>query len=123
MKRFVAQFAIGVFMLSAIPARAANKDWKEKFEKVSDEYFDQVYFHYAPTNGTLVGYHQYDAQLEDYSRKNIDAEIAALKVFEKRVEAIQPDAAAADFVPRTDREIVLSNIRSQLLTLEVIRPW
>jgi uncharacterized protein (DUF885 family) len=110
-------------MLSAIPVYAANENWKRQFEKVSDEYFDQVYFHYAPTNGTLAGYHQYDAQLEDYSRKNIDSEIAALKVFEKRVEAIQPDAAAADFVPRTDREIVLANIRSQLLTLETIRPW
>jgi uncharacterized protein (DUF885 family) len=46
-----------------------------------------------------------------------------LKVFEKRVAAIHPDAAAADFVPRSDREIVLANIRSQLLTLETIRPW
>ncbi len=27
------------------------------------------------------------------------------------------------FVPRSDREIVLSNIRSRLLTLETIRPW
>ena len=104
-------------MLSAIPVHAANRNWKQQFEKVSNEYFDQVYFRYAPTNGTLAGYHQYDAQLEDYSRTNIDAEIAALKVFEKRLEAIHPDAAAADFVPRTDREIVLANIRSQLLTL------
>ena len=63
MKKFVAQFAIGACMLSAIPVSAANKNWKQQFEKVSDEYFDQVYFHYAPTNGTLVGYHQYDAQL------------------------------------------------------------
>ena len=39
----------------------------------------------------MAGYHQYDAQLEDYSRKNIDAEIAALKSFEKRIEAIHPD--------------------------------
>ncbi len=31
--------------------------------------------------------------------------------------------ATADFVPRSDREIVLGNIRSQLLTLETIRPW
>jgi uncharacterized protein (DUF885 family) len=82
-----------------------------------------VYFHYSPTSGTQVGYHQYDGQLEDYSRKNIDAEIAALKSIEKRLEAIHPDAAAADFVPRSDREIVLSNIRSTLLTLETIRPW
>ena len=110
-------------MCSAITAYAAQENWKQKFEKASDAYFDQVYFHYGPTNGTLVGYHQFDGQLEDYSRKNVDAEIAALKSFEKRIEAIHPDDAAADFVARSDREIVLSNIRSQLLTLETIRPW
>ena len=70
-----------------------------------------------------MGYHQYDTKLEDYSRKSIDAEIAALKNFEQRIEAIQPGNVAADFVPRSDREIVLGNIRSQLLTLETIRPW
>ena len=110
-------------MSSAIIAQAENETWKQQFEKVSNEYFDQVYFHYGPTTGTLAGYHQYDTQLENYSRKNIDAEIAALRSFEKRIEAIHPDGAVADFVPRSDREIVLSNIRSQLLTLEVIRPW
>ena len=110
-------------MCASTIAHAANGDWKAQFEKVSDEYFDQVYFHYSPTSGTLVGYHQYDAQLEDYSRSNIDAEIAALKRFEGRIEGIHPDDATADFVPRSDREIVLANIRSQLLTLETIRPW
>ena len=110
-------------MSPAIPSHAANEDWKQQFEKVSNEYLDEVYFHYAPTGGTLVGYHQYDAQLEDYSRKNIDAEIVVLKDFEKRIEAIHPDAAPADLVPRTDREMVLASIRSELLTLETIRPW
>ncbi len=110
-------------MTASINVHAAGENWKQQFEKASDEFFDQVYFHYSPTNGTQVGYHQYDAQLEDYSRKNINAEIAALKQFEKRIEAIHPDDAASDFVPRSDREIVLSNIRSELLTLEVIRPW
>ncbi|MGA2890009.1 MAG: DUF885 domain-containing protein [Terracidiphilus sp.] len=123
MKKIIAHLAVGVWMASAISANAANQNWKQQFEKLSDEYFDQVYFHYAPTQGTLAGYHQYDAQLEDYSRKNIEAQIAALKSLEKRIEAIRPDVAAADFVPRTDREIVLSNIHSQLLTLETIRPW
>jgi len=110
-------------MSAGIFASAAAENWKQQFAKVSDEYFDQVYFYYAPTNGTMVGYHQFDGQLEDYSRKNIDAEVAALKVYEKRIEAIQPDAAAGDFVPRSDREMVLANIQSQLLTLETIRPW
>jgi len=115
--------ATGVYMATAITAYAEKQDWKQQFERVSNEYFDTVYFHYAPSQGTQVGYHQYDAQLEDYSHKNIDAEIAALKSFEARIEAIHPAADAADFVPRSDREIVLSNIRSALLTLETIRPW
>src|ERR1035438_3422470 len=123
MKKFVARFAIGVLMAVPITSQAEKETWKHQFEKVSNEYFDQVYFHYAPTQGTLVGYHQYDPQLEEYSHKNIDAEIAALKVFEKRIEAIHPDSSAEDFVPRSDREIVLSTIRSELLTLETIRPW
>ena len=104
-------------------AQAATPDWKSQFARVSDEYFDQVYFRYAPSGGTMTGYHQYDSQLEDFSRKAIDAEIAALHQFESRIEAIKPDDSAADFVPRSDREIVLANIRSQLLTLETIRPW
>src|SRR5579863_9111483 len=112
--------AIGALMFSAIGAHAATPDWKQQFSKVSDEYFDQVYFRYAPTNGTMVGYHQYDAQLEDFSRPTIDAEIAALKSFAERIEAIVPDNSPADFVPPSDREIVLSNIRSQLLTLQTI---
>jgi uncharacterized protein (DUF885 family) len=123
MKKLAVLLALGVLMTSATSVRAANEDWKQQFQKASDDYFDQVYFHYGPTNGTLVGYHQYDTQLENYSRKNIDAEIAALKGFEKRIEAIHPDPDAASFVPRSDREIVLSNIRSTLLTLETIRPW
>jgi uncharacterized protein (DUF885 family) len=123
MTRAAALLAVGVFVFTGIAARAATENWKQQFAKASDEYFDQVYFHYGPTNGTQVGYHQYDGQLEDYSRKNIDAEVAALKTFERRIEAITPDTAAADFEPRSDREIVLSNIRSQLLTLETIRPW
>ncbi len=108
-------------MLSAITARAAKETWKQQFQTVSDEYLDQVYFHFAPTNGTLAGYHQYDTQFEDFSRKSIDAEITALKVFEKRVEAIHSDPAA--LTTRGDREMVLGNIRSTLLTLETIRPW
>jgi len=110
-------------MTSAMTGYAANENWKQQFQKVSDEYLDQVYFHFDPASGTLAGYHQYDTQLADESRKNIDAEIAALKSFEKRIEAIHGDAAALDLTTRGDREVVLSNIRSQLLTLEVIRPW
>ncbi len=123
MKRSTLFVIVLICMSTIAKSRAATPDWKNLFAKASDEYFDQMYFHYAPSTGTMVGLHQYDAQLEDFSRPAIDAEIAALKSFEQQIEAIVPDDSRADFVPRSDREIVLSNIHSQLLTLETIRPW
>jgi uncharacterized protein (DUF885 family) len=123
MKKIFALVVLGVCMSSAIMAYGAKETWQQQFQKVSDEYLDQVYLRYQPTQGTQAGYHQYDTQLEDYSRKSVDAEIAALKSYEKGIEAIRPGTGAADFVPRSDREIVLSTIHSRLLTLETIRPW
>jgi uncharacterized protein (DUF885 family) len=123
MKNAVTLLAMGVCMSSAITARSTSETWKQQFEKLSNDYLDQVYLRYQPTVGTQAGYHQYDTQLEDYSRKSIAPEIRSLKSFEKRISAIHADDGAADFVPRSDREIVLANIRSRLLTLETIRPW
>ena len=123
MKHFATLLALGVTMSTSVAAHAANDAAMRQFAQVSDEFFDQVYFHYAPTTGTLVGYHQYDTQLEDLSRKTIDEQIAALKSFEKRVEAVPGDADSLDLTTRGDREILLGTIRSNLLTLETIRPW
>jgi len=86
-----------------------------------DQYFDQVYFKFAPTAGTSAGLHQYDTQLEDYSRAGVDRNIAALREFEKRVEGF--DGKSLSETEAADRESVLSNIRGALLTLETIRPW
>lgn len=110
-------------MLGTMAAHAASPNWQQQLAQATDDYFNQVYFRYAPSTATVNGFHQYDGQLEDSSRPAVDTEIAALKSFERRLEAIQPDASPAAFVPRTDREILLANIRSQLLTLETIRPW
>ncbi len=122
MKEAFATIALGVLMFSSA-ARAANDAAIRQFQQVSDEYFDQVYFHYAPTVGTSVGYHQYDSQLEDFSRKNIESEIVALKGFEKRIQAIPGDSESLDLTTRGDREMALGNIRSMLLALETIRMW
>jgi uncharacterized protein (DUF885 family) len=115
-----AALALGVCMSTGLTANA-NSSARQQFQKLSDEFFDQLYFPYQPTVGTLAGYHQYDAQLEDYSRKTIDAEVTALRSFESRIAAISPESL--DQMTRGDRAVVLGNIRSTLLTLETIRPW
>lgn len=119
MKKLTATLALGACMTTL--AAHAETNWKQNFQKLSDDYFDQVYFAYSPTSGTLAGYHQYDTKLEKMDRAALDAEAAALHAYEKKVETIPADQL--DQVTRGDRSLVLGNIRSQLLTLELIRPW
>ena len=102
-------------------AASSDKNAQQQFQHVSDEYFDQVYYPYQPTAGTVAGYHQYDSKIEDLASNSIDAEVAALDSFEKRISKVP--AASLDQTTRADREIVLNQIRSRRLTLHTIRPW
>jgi uncharacterized protein (DUF885 family) len=118
------KLAITLALLTPLsaPAQHLSADGApQTFSFLSGQYFSDVYFHFAPTTATSAGLHQYDTQLEDYSAANIQREIAALHTYEKKVEAIDPSALDASIAG--DREILLNNIRSQLLTLEIIRPW
>jgi uncharacterized protein (DUF885 family) len=119
-----AALAIGAATVIALPAANAQHisadGAPQTFSYLADQYFTDVYFHFSPTSGTSAGLHQYDTQLEDYSAANIQKEIAALHTYEKKVAAIDPSALDASVAG--DRDILLNSIRSQLLTLEVIRP-
>jgi uncharacterized protein (DUF885 family) len=93
----------------------------QTFNYLSNQFFSEVYFKYSPTSGTSAGLHQYDSQLEDYSAAAVEQEVAALRGFEKKVAAL--DASALDAPVAADRDILLNNIHSELLSLEVIRGW
>lgn len=93
----------------------------QTFHFLADHFFANVYFKYSPTSGTQAGLHQYDTQLEDFAPATIQAEIAALHTYEKKLTAIDPGALDAPVAG--DRDILLSNVRSELLSLETIRGW
>jgi len=92
-----------------------------EFHKLADRFFDEVVFRYDPVQATQAGFHQYDAMLASGSRAEIEAQTAALHKFEKEVESF--DARGLTPPAAADRELVLAQIRGQLLTLEVVRPW
>jgi len=92
-----------------------------ELRQLADEYFDQVYFRYSPTNGTLQGLHQYDTQLEDYSRAGVARETADLERFESKFAAVP--AGQLDLTSQGDLQLLLGNIHSTLLTLNTIRLW
>ncbi len=92
-----------------------------ELRQLADEYFDQVYFRYSPANGTLQGLHQYDTQLEDYSRAGVARETADLERFESKFAAVP--AAQLDLTSQGDLQLLLGNIHSTLLSLNTIRLW
>jgi uncharacterized protein (DUF885 family) len=126
-KQFFKMTAVlaGIFVAasaSGMQAQNVSADGAmQTFGYISDQFFSDVYFKFAPTNGTENGLHQYDTQLEDYSAAGVARQVAALHEYEKKIEAIDPTALDAPIA--ADREILLNNIKSELLTLEVIRGW
>ncbi len=92
-----------------------------KFRALADQYFSDAVFRFGPTGATQVGFHQYDAKLEDYSRAGYEAEAAALHEFEQKFDAF-PEAGL-DESTQGDLAIVRDNIRGDLLELETIRGW
>ncbi|HLK07978.1 MAG TPA: DUF885 family protein, partial [Candidatus Angelobacter sp.] len=92
---------------------------------MADRYFDEYYFKYNPSAGTAAGFHQYDDQLEDYSRASIDKQIALLKKFKaefaaRSLPATATDAEVAEWI---DLNLVINDINGHLLALENIRGW
>ena len=92
-----------------------------KFRSLAADYFEQVYFGFSPTAGTQAGLHQYDAKLEDYSRAEVDHEIADLNKFATKFDELSD--AGLDEGTRGDLTMVRNNIRGSLLELQTIRPW
>jgi len=79
-----------------------------------DRFFDDVYFKFNPTQGTATGFHQYDTQLEDYSKAGVDANRKALHRAERQFAALPGDP---------DRDLILNSIRAALLDIEKVRSW
>jgi hypothetical protein len=120
--RFLFFFLLFVPLLHAqskpAPAKGAQST---DFAALADRYFDEYYFKFYPTQGTSAGFHQYDNQLEDYSRASIDRQIAVLKKFKTEFSSISQIKPGEE--QWVDLNLILENINSTLLALEQIRSW
>jgi uncharacterized protein (DUF885 family) len=112
-------FAIATLAISISQLCLAQKP--ERFTKLADEFFDQVYFKFNPTQGTAAGLHQYDAQLENFTKAGIDQQVAALKQYRDKFTAEKTDGWPQERI--ADRELIISYINGSLLELESIRQW
>jgi uncharacterized protein (DUF885 family) len=113
-------FALVGIVGTATLAQHHNTSVTTGFNRLVDDYFD-FYFQAHPTEGTAAGFHQYDSKLEDFSRAAVNAEIAGLKKFQKKFNAV--DRAQLSETAAGDLDFLKSSIQSQLLEFENIQMW
>ncbi len=103
-----------------LPAYARAGEADELFAKFVDDYF-AAYFRHAPSAGTAAGLHDYDDKLEDMSKPHIDARLAEVKAFQKRLEGV--DTKALSFDNAIDAAVLDGQMKAEVLDVEVLKTW
>jgi uncharacterized protein (DUF885 family) len=108
----------GSAIASSTTAHAIHSsvDW----DKLVDEFFAE-YFDFHPSLGTYAGLHQYDSNLEDYSRQGIEKEAAFANHYIECLENFRPDLLSSG--QQQDRRFVISQLKARLLQLQAVRSW
>jgi len=109
--------AISMQAQVSAPERRGSGNW----DALVDRYFNEAVFPFNPSQATEAGIHNFDNSLEDYASDTIQKETAALRSFERLIEAFPVASLTGE--QKLDREMVLANIRSTLLSLDTIRMW
>ena len=109
------------FAYSQAKPQAAPQNSDAAFNQLADRYFDDYYFKFNPTLGTAAGFHQYDNQLEDYSKSTVQKQIGVLMNFRQQFERVDAGKLSAEVA--IDCQLVLGDINSRLLELQNIRQW
>jgi hypothetical protein len=122
MRKKIVMLFIFAFVLSNIGMLLSQQNPEdEKFKKALDSYFDDFWKFY-PTEGTLIGYHNYDNKLEDFGSKSIDKRHDALDKFNQEfVTKIDKMKLSPEF--QIDHELILNSLESELIRHENLIPW
>jgi uncharacterized protein (DUF885 family) len=123
--RVVRHLSLHLISLSALAlgpfseSRAA--DANPAFTRFVESYF-KYRFHFHPSEGTSAGLHEYDAQLEDFSRETIEQhQIPELEDLLKKLAGI--DRATLSFDEQIDGQILEGQIRAEILDLKTLGAW
>src|ERR1051325_2977734 len=74
-----------IFLLSAPLGQVAAEDADSEYTSVAEE-FIKGYLNAHPLKATMLGFHEYDGKISDYTRLSIDAELLRLKRFDDRLK-------------------------------------
>jgi uncharacterized protein (DUF885 family) len=102
------------------PPPAGAPPAPSQLSRLVDAYFDAKYA-FEPTNGTAVGLHAHDRELEDLSRARVQARLAEVRGFVARLEALPTAGLTAD--DAMDRAFLASQARAEAFDLGTLESW
>ncbi len=108
--------ALALFALSALTGLAAANSPSvgaadAEFARLSDE-FISGYLAARPLAATMLGLHEHDGKISDFSREAINRELARLRQFEAQLAALPLEALSRE--KQFDLQILLAGIRGEL---------
>ena len=95
--------------------REAGESPDASFAKITDEFL-AGFLAWRPQQGTELGLHEYDGRLTDYSRASLDGELRRLKLFRKKLGAL--DAAHLSAPAHFDFVILQKEIDQEIFAFE-----
>jgi uncharacterized protein (DUF885 family) len=109
----VALFLIALWLPAASTSASQTAD--TEYEAVAEEYI-KGYLAARPLEGTMLGLHEYDGKITDYSRLALDAELNRLQRFDDRLTKFEP----AKLSPRQsiDLRILQAAVRKELFEMQ-----
>ena len=86
-----------------------------------DQYFD-AFFEWSPSTATSIGFHQYDAKIEDFSQNAVNSRIERLRQLQSLLSSARNSGRLA-VDEEIDAEILDSQIKAELFDLETLQTW
>src|SRR5262245_20547013 len=111
---------LAVFAILGLFACRTSMPGAPPFAAMVDEYLDQFAKRH-PSIAAGNGIHTYDSTLEDFSASAVAAEVAWLRAFRQRLDAVNVSALTAD--ERVDHRILQGIVDGWLLDLDTVKTW
>ncbi len=103
------------FAQAAQPAAQASAGADSAFQQLADDYVTG-YLAWRPQTGTALGFHEYDGKVTEFSKASLDAELARLKSFDRRLSQLATNLLSPASL--YDYRILLSSIQREIFGFE-----
>ncbi len=91
-----------------------------EFQRMADEYL-KGHFAWRPASGMVLGLHEYDGRITDFSRASLDAELRRLKQFDARLTRLSAKNLTREAA--FDYRLLQANIRAEIFGFEQVESF